>query len=62
MVPGLQEALEQGVPVHPQRAADTLNASKVGLAGPFNVEGHPVPHAAEEGDPRIVLVKDLEDR
>lgn len=62
VVPGLQEALEQRVPVHSQRPADTLNASKVGLAGPLNVEGHPVPHTAEEGDPRVVLVKDLKDR
>jgi len=62
MVPGLQEALEQRVPIHPQRSADTLDAPKVGLAGPLDVEGHPVPHAAEEGDPGVVLVKDLEDR
>ena len=62
VVPGLQEALEQRVPIHPQRATDTLDASKVGLAGPLDVEGHPVAHAAEEGDPGVVLVKDLEDR
>lgn len=62
VVPGLQEALEQGAPVHAQRAADTLHASEVGLAGPLDVEGHPVAHAAEEGDPRVVLVEDLEER
>lgn len=51
MVPGLQEALEQGVSVHPQGATDTLDTSKVGLAGSLDVEGHPVAHTAEEGDP-----------
>lgn len=61
VVPGLQEALQQGVPVHPQGAADALDAAEVGLAGPLDVEGHPVAYAAEEGDPRVVLVEDLED-
>lgn len=62
MVPGFQEALEQGVPVHPQRAADTLDTSKVRLAGALNIECHPVAHTAEERNPRVILVEDLEDR
>ncbi|PWA33084.1 hypothetical protein CCH79_00013072 [Gambusia affinis] len=60
VVPGLQEALQQGVPVHPQGAADALDAAEVGLAGSLDVEGHPVAHAAQERDPRVVLVEDLE--
>lgn len=51
VIPGLQESLEQGVPVHPQWATDALDTSKVGLAGSLDIEGHPVPDAAEEGDP-----------
>lgn len=51
MVPVLQELLEEAVSVHAQRPTDTLHTAEVGLAGPLHVEGHPVPHAAQEGDP-----------
>jgi len=51
IVPVLKELVQQGVSVHSQRPADTLNTAKVGLASPLNVEGHPVPNTAQEGDP-----------
>lgn len=56
IVPVLDELVQDGVPVHSQRPADALHTTKVGLAGPLNVEGHPVPHTAQEGDPGLVLV------
>lgn len=59
IVPVLKELMQEGVPVHSQRPTDALHATKVGLASPLNVEGHPVPYTAQEGDPRLVLVQDL---
>ena len=59
VVPVLHELMEEGVPVHPQGPADALDTAEVGLAGPLDVEGHPVSHTAQEGDPRLILVQDL---
>lgn len=60
MVPVLQELLEEAVAVHAQGPTNTLHTAKVGLAGPLHIEGHPVPHTAQEGDPRVILVEDLQ--
>ncbi len=60
IVPVLQELMKQGVPVHPQGPADTLNAPEIWLASSFDVESHPISHTAEEGDPRFIFVQNLE--
>ena len=51
VVPVLQELLKEAVTVHAQGPADALHTAKVGLASPLHIEGHPVPHTAQEGDP-----------
>lgn len=51
IVPVLQKLMEKRVPVHSQRAADTLHAAEVGLASSLNVKGHPVAYATQEGHP-----------
>lgn len=56
IIPVFQKLVQERVPVHSQRPADALHATKVGLAGPLYVEGHPVSDAAQEGDPRLVFV------
>lgn len=60
IIPVFQKHVQEGVPIHSQRPADALHATKVGLAGPLYVEGHPVSDAAQEGDPRLVFVQDLQ--
>lgn len=56
IIPVFEKLIQERVPVHSQRPADALHTAKVGLAGPLYVEGHPVTDAAQEGDPRLVLV------
>lgn len=40
-----------------QRTADAGHTVEKGLAGPLNVESHPVPEAAHEADVRIFQVE-----
>lgn len=60
IVPGLQELMQEGVSVHSQRPTDALHTAKVGLARSLDVEGHPVAHTAQKGDPRLIFVQNLE--
>lgn len=56
IVPVFHKFMQQGVSVHSQRTAYALDTAKIRLAGPFYIKSHPVSHAAEEGDPGIILV------